>query len=146
MQSNRALVKYKHDIIGKLKDIGSVIGALDDNKECPIRYFTPFSSVHIDLIRMVTTSRETIRTLFPFQSVLNVVRELPSKDTLKMLNLGGVEVHFEKLEDGWNGYYVANTEDELQIAFNLGKLTSLLQTTEIVFQLGDLEKKLHKVI
>lgn len=147
MKSNRFLVKYKHNIVGQLKDINSVIGPLDNDKECSSTYFVPFSIIHSTLIRMISTSRETIKELFPQASVLNVLRELPNKNSLKQMNVDGLEVYYENSSDEWKGYLVVQGDDEIEIIFTLGKISALLQTTKIDFDLNnlDLESKLRRL-
>ena len=147
MKSNRHLVRYKHDIIGKLKDINSVIGPLDDYQECPASYFVPFSIVHGTIIKMIATSRETIRELFPQDSVLNVVRELPKDQSLKQMTIEGVELFFDNSSDGWKGYLSMSTEEEDEIIFTLGKMIALLPNTRTVFNLNnpELENKLMRL-
>jgi hypothetical protein len=148
MKSNRALVKYKHNIIGKVRDIDSVIGKLDDSKECSEDLFVPFSLVHGDIIRMITSSKEVIGELFQQKSVLNVVRELPSVSSLRVMKVEGIEIHYENSIKGWSGYFVVLGSEETKIAYSLGKLNSLLQHTQVKFQLNDLnlEERLQKLI
>lgn len=148
MKSNRFLVRYKHDIIGKLKDISSVISPLDDYNDCPSSYFVPFSIVHHSLIKMISTSRGTIKELFVQESVLYVLRELPKNESLKQMNIDGIEIFFENSSEGWNGYLVLETENEYEITFTLGKVIALLPSTRMIFNLNnaDLENMLIRLV
>ena len=148
MHTNKPLIKYKHNILGKLKDLNSIIGPLEDNKDCPDNYFLPFSLGHLELVKMVITSRESIKALFPQVSILKIVSELPSQSNLKTLSVDGVEVHYENTLNGWYGYYSVKEEEEDEIIFKLGKITSLLQSTKVEFYLEriELESRLKKII
>lgn len=139
MTSNRHLVQYKHDVIGKFKEITSVISPLDDFKECPTEYFELFSIVHELLIKMIATSRMTISEVFSQKARLEVVDEVPKK--LKKVSVGDLDLFIDKSSSGLTYYYLVNDGEYKNIIFSLGKLVALLPTNKITVNIKDSELK-----
>ncbi len=143
MKSNRILVKYKHAVIGKFKDITSVVSPLDDFKDIPEKYFELFSYVHELLMNMIPVSRATINGLFKQKAILYVVNDLPDNKHSKKMIVAGVEIVAVMSQESSLFYFVPSENVDESI-FNFGKITALLPIEEIQVEIK--EKKLEERI
>lgn len=148
MKSNRSLVRYKHDVVGKFKEITSVIAPLDDCSECPPRYFELFAIVHGLLMKMIPTSRETISELFSQESKLYVVDQLPEKVISKKILIGDLEFHQVVSKEGLVYYYIQETSDQDRAIFMIGKALALLPVTKTTVEVQDaeLERRISRLL
>lgn len=148
MKSNRSLVRYKHDVVGKFKEISSVITPLSDNEEVPSNYFELFGIVHGLLMKMITTSRESMAELFTQECKLFVVSELPHDLKLTKLLIDDCEVFQSPSPEGLIYYFPIQTIDTDRAIFNLGKVKSILPISEIVIKIPEdkLRQRLEKII
>lgn len=137
MKSNRSLIRYKHDVIGKFKEISSVISPLNDNSECPPKYFELFAIVHGLLMKMIPTSRETISELFSQESRLHVVVQLPDKLTAKKVSVGEIDFFQVISKEGQDYYLVQETSDQDRTIFMIGKALALLPVSKAVVEIQD---------
>ena len=146
MKSNRILVQYKHDVIGKFKEITSVITPLDDFKECPAEYFELFSMIHGLLIKMIFTSSVTISELFSQETRLEVVDVPPGK--LKKVTVGNLDLFVDASPLSFKYYYIVEGREDDSTIFNLGKLVALLPTDKITVNIrnDELKSKLLKIL
>jgi hypothetical protein len=63
MNSIERFRHYKHDIVGKFRDISTAINSLDENTYSDPENLEIFEAVHEVLEKMVVTSRQTILEL-----------------------------------------------------------------------------------
>lgn len=139
MKSNRSLIRYKHDVIGKFKEITSVISPLDDGTECPPKYFELFLIVHGLLMKMIPASRETISELFSEKSELHVVNQIPEKLVAKKILVGELEFYQVFSNERQDYYYVLDSSDQDRAIFMMGKALSLLPVKKTVIEIQDAE-------
>ena len=145
MNSTNPLRNYKHDIAGKFKDINTALAAMNENSFENPENNEIFHAIHEVLLKMVKTSRNTMRENLKQDMLLVVSDKDPILD-LPKLQIEGVIVRYESTAAQVT-YSLHLSENEGDMVFNLGRIHPSLPIHKINFDLKDkeLEASLRKI-
>ena len=138
---NNKIAQYKHDTVGKFKDINAVVSNLNEASFSDPKNLELFHMVHEAITKMVITSKEVIRQSYERPMILKVV-DVQLGDSLKKIQIDGLNLRLDFNENGIIYYYSVNeNKEDLRIA--CGKLLALLPLKEVSISLEDSQKRVE---
>lgn len=138
---NNNIAQYKHDTVGKFKDINAVVSRLNESAFSNPENLELFHMVHEAIMKMVKTSKEVIRQSYERPMILKVV-DAELGDSLKKIQIDGLNLRLDFNENSVIYYYSVNeNKEDLRIA--CGKLLALLPLKEVMVALEDSQKRVE---
>lgn len=134
MNSTEAFRNYKHDIVGKFKDVSTAINSLSESSFDDSDNNEIFHAIHEVILKMVKTSRNTILEKLNQELVLIISDQNPDTSFSK-LQIEGAVVRYEIKKDVMN-YYLYSQENTLEIPLLVAKLVALLPIKNIIRELN----------
>ena len=140
MSSTNSLRNYKHDITGKFKDISTALHSMDESSFTDPDNNQVFFAVHEVLLKMIKTSRNTMKENLKQDMILVVSDKSPNLDFQK-LQIQGVTVRYEIHNDQASVYFFLS-ENTGNLIFHLGSVHAVLPITSTKCDLdsGDLKE------
>jgi hypothetical protein len=124
MNSTEAFRNYRHDILGKFKDISLVINSFDEDSFSDPEKYEMFHAIHEVIIKMVKTSRNTIAQQLRQEIRLNVSDHQPDLN-LPKIQIEGVTVRYSG-DSSKMQYFYYKSENKGDFDLNLVILKSFL--------------------
>lgn len=134
MNSTEDFRNYKHDIVGKFKDISTAINSLDDCAFDDSENNEIFHAIHEVILKMVKTSRNTILENVKQELVLIITDQIPDVSFSK-LQIEGAVIRYEMKKDVMN-YYLFLKENNAEIPQVVAKVMALLPIKNIVHEVN----------
>jgi hypothetical protein len=134
VNSTEAFRNYKHDIVGKFKDVSTAINSLSESSFDDSDNNEIFHAIHEVILKMVKTSRNTILEKLNQELVLIISDQTPDTSFSK-LQIEGAVVRYEIKKDVMN-YYLYSQENTPEIPLLVAKLVALLPIKNIIRELN----------
>lgn len=144
MNSSDVMREYRHDIKGKFRNVSLAIDTLADDAFIDSSNNELFHAVHEVLVKMVRTSRKTIRSHLSMELVLYVTSEKVSEN-LPVLLLDNLSLRYELLPESIT--YFLQYDEKKDFSFTLGKILALLPVKKIVnkVSLPEVESAIRRI-
>jgi hypothetical protein len=113
MNSSEVLRNYRHDTVGKFKDISTAIEGFDENSFQDPEMTEVFHAIHEVLVKMVLSSKNTMKSKLSDRFQLEISHDNPNPN-LPLLKLGEVAVRSQIDVKGIKYiYFVAENKGDL---------------------------------
>jgi hypothetical protein len=131
MNSIEAFRHYKHDIVGKFRDVSMAINNLNENSFNEPEANEIFHAVHEVILKMLLTSRNTIHKKLNQKIELVVIDEKPNT-SLPAIKIEGITIRYE-LSETLMKYVYSKSENNGSVESHLESLKLMLPFRDLNF-------------
>lgn len=129
MESISVMQMYRHDIVGKFKDISDITELIENNQLSDEDKMNALYAIHEVLLKMILTSQKAITNYAHSSPVLVIHQDI--RPHLLKLQVSGVVVRCDIVQ-GKMSYFYSIAENRDFLVFNIGKICAVLPIQDLL--------------